>query len=169
MLAGSVAMSTMIMAVFTFFDESLYMSISGVLFAALYIPWLLEASGVPTALPFVYILVSTRQHAVVSAISFAALFFGLVLFWYCRGSLRGAAAADIVLALASLLVGLGFTVQSWAPTSACVGWRSQIPAHAAWHLFSAIAMNRSGHIVEALVCYSDSLVSAGGAQHSKYN
>jgi hypothetical protein len=70
-----------------------------------------------------------------SGLLLALAYAALVRFWWRRGSLRGAVAVDLVVALSSLLLGLGFTVHSWLP-GACVGWRLKGPAHAGWHLFS---------------------------------
>merc|ERR1719285_1375741 len=49
----------------------------------------------------------------------------------------------------ALLLGLAFSVHSFVP-GLCQGWRTVLPFHALWHLFSSITANRCGRTLDNL-------------------
>ena len=120
----------------------------------MYIPWLMTVAGANTSGMVADLLTDTRV-ALGSGLMLVAIFGWLIVFWFIRGSLRGAVAVDLVVALTSLLLGLGFTVHSFTP-NACSGVRLALPFHAVWHFFSSVTMNRAGRILDCLLQYAHS-------------
>mmetsp|Transcript_103912 Transcript_103912/g.179505 ORF Transcript_103912/g.179505 Transcript_103912/m.179505 type:complete len:293 (+) Transcript_103912:72-950(+) len=114
----------------------------GASFVAVYLPWVAMQAGLSHYKVWGLWAFLFGSMGVV----FAAVAFALFL---CEGVLWGKGGRDLAISIACILLGLGCTIHSFIP-GLCSGWRTQIPVHALWHLFSSITANRLGYILDML-------------------
>mmetsp|Transcript_119277 Transcript_119277/g.297560 ORF Transcript_119277/g.297560 Transcript_119277/m.297560 type:complete len:241 (+) Transcript_119277:662-1384(+) len=109
---------------------------------AVYVPWAMMAAGV--------------SHYTVWGV-WALLFgsmgalFGVIclMVFFNEGILNGKPGIDLAVAIACVLLGLGCSVHSFIP-GLCEGWRTILPLHALWHVFSSITANRCGYLLDTM-------------------
>lgn len=114
----------------------------GAAFFAVYVPWVMMTAGV--------------SHFIVWgmwALLFGSMgaFFGVIclIVFASEGVLHSKNGIDLGVAISCVLLGLGCTIHSFIP-GLCEGWRTVVPLHAVWHLFSSMTANRCGHLLGAL-------------------
>eukprot|EP00932_Pfiesteria_piscicida_P019504 SRR837773.6333.p2 GENE.SRR837773.6333~~SRR837773.6333.p2 ORF type:complete len:239 (+),score=51.47 SRR837773.6333:89-718(+) len=111
-------------------------------FFAVYIPWTMMAVGISHSTVWgVWALLFGSMGAVFGAIC-------LVVF-FNEDILHGQPGKDLAVAIACVLLGLGCSVHSFIP-GLCEGWRTFVPLHALWHVFSSITANRCGYLLDTL-------------------
>mmetsp|Transcript_79265 Transcript_79265/g.214426 ORF Transcript_79265/g.214426 Transcript_79265/m.214426 type:complete len:299 (+) Transcript_79265:82-978(+) len=111
-------------------------------FFAVYIPWALMAAGISHSTVWgVWALMFGSMGAVFGVIS--------LMVFFNEGILHGKPGMDLAVAIACVLLGLGCSVHSFVP-GLCEGWRTALPLHALWHVFSSVTANRCGYVLDTL-------------------
>jgi hypothetical protein len=109
---------------------------------AVYVPWMLMTAGVSHSIVWGVWAFLFGSMGVVFALVALAIFSQEGILW-------GKPGRDILLSIVAVLLGLGCTVHSFIP-GMCEGWRTLVPLHAFWHLFSSVTANRCGFILDTL-------------------
>lgn len=114
----------------------------GASFMAVYLPWVAFQAGLSHYKVWgLWAFLFGSMGAVFGVVALALFF--------CEGLLCGKGGRDLAIAIGCILLGLGCTVHSFIP-GLCYGWRTQVPVHALWHVFSSITANRCGWILDML-------------------
>jgi hypothetical protein len=125
--------------------------------------------------PFVMMMLGFSHSAAwgVWALLFGSLgaMFGVVAFvvFFDEDLLLGQPGLDLTIAVAFVLLGLGFTVHSFIP-GLCTGWRTTLPLHALWHVCSSITASRCGRMLDTLAQVIESIeqqLAEGGRSNRK--
>jgi len=111
-------------------------------FFAVYIPWAMMAVGISHATVWgVWALMFGSMGVVFGVIS--------LMVFFNEGILHGKPGMDLAVAIACVLLGFGCSVHSFIP-GLCEGWRTTLPLHALWHVFSSVTANRCGYVLDTL-------------------
>lgn len=109
---------------------------------AVYVPWAMLVAGMShEAVWGVWALLFGSMGAAFGVVA-------LAVFW-SEGLLWGQPGVDLAVAVVSVLLGLGFSIHSFIP-GLCEGWRTAVPLHAFWHLFSAVSSYQCGRLLNRL-------------------
>jgi hypothetical protein len=109
---------------------------------AVYTPWAMMAAGVSHYTVWgVWALLFGSMGAIFGVIC--------LMVFFNEGILRGQPGMDLGVAIACVLSGLGCSVHSFIP-GLCEGWRTAVPLHALWHVFSSITANRCGYLLDTM-------------------
>lgn len=118
-----------------------FISMSAAVFAV-YTPWMMIVAGVSHFTVWgVWALLFGSMGAIFGVVALAVFVNENVLF--------SRSGADLFIAIACVLMGLGCTIHSFIP-GLCEGWRAALPLHAFWHLFSSITANRCGCVLDTV-------------------
>lgn len=128
----------------------------GAAFVAVYTPWVMMQTGISHFKVWgVWAFLFGSMGAAFGVVSLI-LFISEGIFW-------GKGGRDLMIAIACILLGLGCTIHSFIP-GFCTGWRTAIPLHAFWHLFSSVTANRCGHVLDTLSKLVESMELRAGTE-----
>jgi hypothetical protein len=116
----------------------------------LYLLWMLALSGFPIPVTSLF---SHHLAGVCSGLMLAGAYAAILSWAHRKWIGTWSAYVNLALALTCILLGLACTVHSFHP-GLCTGVRQRFPLHAAWHFFSAITLNRAGHLLDILMAYA---------------
>lgn len=113
-----------------------------VAFVAVYLPWAMMVAGASHSTVWgMWALLFGSMGAAFGVIS--------LMVFFNEGILYGQPGVDMAVGIVCVLLGLGCSVHSFIP-GLCVGWRTVLPLHSMWHIFSSVTANRCGRILDTL-------------------
>lgn len=133
----------------------------GTSFVAVYVPWIMMQAGISHFNVWGLWAFLFGSMGVAFAVVSLLLFLHEGIFW-------GQGGRDLLISVVAILLGLGCTVHSFIP-GLCAGWRTLLPLHAFWHLFSSISANRLGHVLDTLSKLVDAMELRESVPKTKRN
>lgn len=118
-------------------------------FVAVYLPWILMQLGLSHFKVWGLWAFLFGSMGVAFAIVASLIFVVEGIFW-------GKGGRDLFISVVAIILGLGCTIHSFIP-GLCDGWRTSVPLHAFWHIFSSISANRLGHVLDTLTKLVESM------------